>query len=124
MTHEHTRALVYISGPYTAPTPLDIHANIEVAHRMAVVLWNAGFGCITPHLNTAHFEHFCPDVPHAAWLEADLQMLESCDAILMLPGWEQSKGALMERDRAYELRLGVYESKLDLELAFPLGGAV
>ncbi len=119
------RALVYISGPYTADTALGIHENIEVAHRTSVNLWNAGFGCVTPHLNTTHFEHFCPDVPHAAWLEADLRMLEGCDAILMLPGWEQSKGAVMERDRAYELRLGVYEWASDLERAFPNdGGAV
>ncbi len=118
------RAVVYISGPYMADTPLGISDNIAAAHRMAVDLWNAGFGCLTPHLNTAHFEYFCPAVTHAAWLEADLRMLDGCDALLLLPGWEQSKGALMERDRAYELRIGVYESRAELELGFPIGGAV
>lgn len=42
------------------------------------------------------------------WLEIDLKTLEKCDAIFMMPGWENSKGAVMEYKKAKELKLEIY----------------
>ena len=38
-------------------------------------------------------------------LKMDLKLLECAEAICLLPGWENSKGARAERARAKELRL-------------------
>lgn len=42
------------------------------------------------------------------YMALDLGMLEVCDAIYMMSGWADSKGARQELDRAVELGLEVY----------------
>jgi len=67
----------------------------------------------TPHLNTAGFEVDCPEIPNGG-----LDRRRHCDppapararaAVLLLPGWEQSKGARLERDWAIHLNLEVFD---------------
>jgi len=45
------------------------------------------------------------------WMRVDLKALLDCDRILLLPGWDQSKGALIERRLAEDLGLQVDEYK-------------
>jgi hypothetical protein len=67
----------------------------------------------TPHLNTAHFEVDCPEVPNEDWIDGDIAILRLLPraraAVLLLPGWEQSKGARLERDWAIHLNLEVFD---------------
>ncbi len=35
--------------------------------------------------------------PYPCWVRASLRMMLECDSVLMLPGWQQSKGASLER---------------------------
>lgn len=86
------KLLVYTSGPYTG----NVGQNIVNARAMAIKLWEAGFAVICPHLNTSHFEQDC-NVTHEDFLEGDLRMIEGCDAVLMLEGWEKSAGSIKER---------------------------
>ena len=39
-------------------------------------------------------------IPHEAYMKIALAMLDACEAVYMLKGWQQSKGAMMEHDRA------------------------
>lgn len=39
------------------------------------------------------------------YIRLDMALLEACDAICLLPGWQNSTGAKRERARARELRL-------------------
>lgn len=93
------KPLVYISGPYTVG---NIDQNIVKARAMAIKLWEAGFAVICPHLNTANFEQDC-DAIYSDFLEGDLRMIEGCDAMLMLKGWDSSPGARQEREHAQSL---------------------
>ena len=67
----------------------------------------------TPHLNTAGFEIDCPEISHQEWIDGDLAILRLLPraraAVLLLPGWEQSKGARLERDWAIHLNLEVFD---------------
>lgn len=85
--------LVYIAGPFRAPTAWEIEQNIRAAEELALEVWRAGFTCICPHLNTRHFQGALPD---AAWLNGDLIILGRCDALLALPKFGQSEGAKAE----------------------------
>ena len=95
-----TRPILYIAGPYSAGNGRTVAENIAVARRYAVAAANAGWMPFTPHLNTAHFEDSCPNVSHQEWLAGDLRILKKlkpgCDAILLLPNWEQSEGTILE----------------------------
>jgi len=95
--------ILYLAGKYRG----DIDANIAAARKVAIELWEAGFTVICPHLNTAHFEVDCR-VPEEAYLRGDLEILNRCDAIVMLPGWQSSEGACAERECALHAIIPVY----------------
>ena len=88
--------IIFVSGPYRG----NIAENIQKAKEASIQLWQDGYAVITPHLNTAHFDGYCPD---EVWLAGDLEILRRCDVIFMLPGWEQSEGAMAEHALAEEL---------------------
>lgn len=51
--------LIYVAGPYTAPTRDGVEANIAAAERVGIVIAKLGGMPVIPHANTAHpeFEH-------------------------------------------------------------------
>lgn len=89
---------VYIAGPMTGLPDL----NFPVFHRVAAELRARGAEVVNPaELN--------PD-PTADWtdcMRADLKALVDCSAIVMLPGWEKSRGATLEHHVATKLDLRV-----------------
>ena len=107
------RPILYLSGPYSPVNGRTVAENIAVARAHAVAAARKGWFPFTPHLNTAHFEDFCPNVSHQEWLDGDLTILRALShagvAVLLLPGWEQSKGARLERDWAIHLNLEVFD---------------
>lgn len=100
--------LLYLSGRYNAETHNGISENIVVARKIAVNLWEQGFSVLCPHMNTCHFEVDTQRVTHDDWLRGDLEMLIRCDAIIMLPGWEESKGANIELGIAAKYEIPTY----------------
>ena len=97
--------LVYVSGPYTAPTPEQVAANVERARAAACQLMRLGYAVICPHTMTAGWEG--EGITYDQFVAADLEIVRRCDAILLLPGWSGSKGALAEYRMA--VRAGVAE---------------
>jgi hypothetical protein len=55
----------------------------------------------------------CPVSKYEAWMKRDFAWIRTCDAICLLPGWEQSPGAKRELALALalDLEIIVYESK-------------
>jgi hypothetical protein len=79
---------VYIAGPMTGIEAL----NFPAFHAEAKRLRAAGFDVVNP-------AEINPD-PAAAWTDCmfeDLKALSTCDGIVLLPGWERSDGAQIER---------------------------
>ncbi len=97
--------VVYIAGPYRGPNAWDIEQNIRRAEELSLEVWKIGAAALCPHTNTRHFQGAAPD---DLWLEGDLEMLRRCDAVLMVPGWQRSQGALAEREEALVRGLQVF----------------
>lgn len=105
--------IVYLSGKYSG----EIDDNIAAARTIAIELWERGYTVLCPHLNTANFEIDC-EADYRDYLIGDMEMIAACDAVVMLPGWEDSKGARLERD--FALECGMFDQNDDCYIFFPI----
>lgn len=97
------RPLVYVSGPYTASTPEQLARNIEMAKQAGLKVRALGLVPIVPHLAILNDDPkvFTYDNAMAECLE----ILDRCDAVLMMEGWRESHGA--QRECSVALRAGI-----------------
>lgn len=105
--------LLYIAGPYRAPTVNGIFHNIIEARKRMEWAWQNGWVPVCPHTNSAFSDGIVPD---DIILEGYLHLLTKCEAILRMHGWQNSNGAMEESVLASNLGLKV------LEDPFPPGG--
>jgi hypothetical protein len=114
------KTLIYIAGPYSNDNPDLIDENIGKARQIAIILMDMGYGVIVPHLNTFKFENNCKNTTYEDFQELYLKlMIRSSDAVLFIPGWQDSKGCKMEKLVADALDLPVYTVVNDLIEDFP-----
>ncbi len=129
--------IIYIAGPYRAPTAWRIAENVRAAERVGLEVARAGAMPLIPHANTAHFQgegpvngphdfgdgigrlcKHCGAMPgeapvchmHSAdgfWLDGTLELMRRCDAVLLVPGWESSSGTRAEIEEALALKMQV-----------------
>jgi len=100
-----TQRLIYIAGPLRASSPEAIAVNVSSASRVALALWRMGASVICPHLNSGWFYG---KLTEEAALAGCLTMLRRCDALVLAPGWEESRGSRDERAEAYLRKLEVF----------------
>ena len=110
---------IYIAGPYTGPTHdhrsfYQIERHILQAAETAKFLCENGIGFFCPHLHSAHFEVIAPDVKPEYWYELDLHLMQACDALYLLPGWENSKGSLRELEIMQEWGRPIFDDLLEV----------
>jgi len=99
--------LIYVAGPYRSKCEWQLEGFLRHAEDASLKLWKEGWAVICPHKNTAHFGGAL-GIPDSVWLDGDLEIISRCDAIYMLKGFEDSKGATAELERALDLGLDVY----------------
>lgn len=102
--------LVYCAAPYRAPTGWGIDCNIQRARQAGADVARLGAMPVVPHANTAHYDGLASD---SFWLLGTLALLERCDAIYLVPGWERSSGARAECDYAEQHGKPIF-SELDV----------
>lgn len=98
----------YLSGPMSG-LPGN---NLELFAAVARSMRDAGIDVVNPG------EVKLAGAP--TWLDfmrADLALLLGCDGIVMLPGWERSKGARIEHELARGLGFWVMEANAFLPMA-------
>lgn len=104
--------VLYISGQFSSTDNLHgVDQNILTASKYALTAWRRGWAVICPHKNTAGYQH--TDIDYNVWMDGDLAFIDRMcpdkgDALFMLPNWEKSKGAMMERDYAASKGLRIY----------------
>jgi hypothetical protein len=101
---------VYVAGKYNDSDVIKILSNMRLGMRTCVEVFKRGFAPFCPWLDyqfslmLREGENLTVEDYYAysmAWLEAS-------DCVLMLPNWEDSKGAIAEKKRADELYIPVY----------------
>lgn len=92
---DHIRQ-AYIAGKYSSPNPDDILTNVRIAIQAAGDVANNGFFPIIPHTAIGH-----RGVSWGAAMEKCMNLISALspehDILVLLPGWEFSRGARVER---------------------------
>jgi hypothetical protein len=104
--------VIYVAGPYRAGTERGVLNNIRNAEAVAIEVWRAGFVALTPHLNTRLFGGICSD---DVWLNGALELMQRCDGVILVPGWEKSSGTIAEIEKAKNLNIPVFENVIDIK---------
>ena len=102
---------VYIAGPISG---LDSAKAVEAFHRAEERLLAAGHEPVNPYAVEPLCLTGCLDGEGAAhrwdcFMRACLPLLAGCHAIFLLPGWRDSRGALLEHHIAEALGMEVFE---------------
>jgi hypothetical protein len=97
--------VVYIAGPYTAPTSWKREQNIRAAESQSMKLWRAGVAAVCVHTNA---RYFYGEVPESTAIAIDDAILLRCDGLLLVPGWQESPGTLRELEIAKSRGIRVF----------------
>jgi len=120
--------VVYIAGPYLPKSEVfgaalgEWRENVRQADAAGRALCGAGYAVIVPHKNTYGWD----DEPGLGWedfLRMDEALIERCDMVVLLPRWEQSRGALREKAFAESRGIRVVEYIL-WDFAGEIGGGI
>lgn len=102
---------VYVAGPYSANNVLDVLRNIGRGEKVCSELFSKGFYPFCPW----HDKSFVTDNPDGdftveQFYKYSLAWLEVSDCMLVLPGYETSKGTLAEIQCALAKDIPVFYS--------------
>lgn len=95
----------YIAGPYTGQLNkfgvvdrLDEDINIYNAAKVAFEYYLKGYAVYCPHLQTSYIDRNFNDgeLDYEDWLAQDIYWINKCDVVVFLPGWKESRGAVIE----------------------------
>lgn len=103
--------VVYVAGKFRGPTAWDVEQNIRRAEAVGMDVARLGAAPLIPHANTRFFHGTLTD---DFWLAATMAMLERCDAVMLVSGWETSAGTRAEVARARERGIQVFEYMSEL----------
>ena len=102
------KPLVFVTGPYSAPTTAGIGANIRRAIDIGRRLFQKGYYPIVPHLLVREYYEYGSKSPifgYEPLMEYTMAIVQKCDILLL---YESSPGADRERRLAESLGIPVY----------------
>lgn len=94
--------VIYLSGPMTGY----LNYNYDAFHEAAAILRRQGFIVLNP----AEHHSGRQDLTRAEYMRGDFFDILGADGIAVLPGWEHSRGALMEILMGASLDLPIFEA--------------
>jgi hypothetical protein len=97
--------LLFISGAFTSCE--DLIFITRAANEIAIKAWERGWSVISVHKNCFGFG-VTEFLTYDQWTKGLLSQIAKCDAILVLPNWENSKGVKIEMKFAGENNIPVY----------------
>lgn len=110
ITNDHIYT-VYVAGAYSGYI-MDVASNIRKGRRMCIDLVLSGYN---PYCPWNDWEWaVVADIPIEAFQRVGIAHLLKSDCVLLVPGWEDSKGTRREIEIAQEMGIPVFESMTEL----------
>jgi hypothetical protein len=107
---------VYVAGPFSADNVIDVLDNMRRGMRLCTEVMLAGCAPFCPWFDY-HFQLMLRGTEHLTvndYYDYSTAWLKASDAVLRLPGWEDSKGAWAEIAQAREMNIPVFDTVDDL----------
>lgn len=98
---------VYIAGPFSADTSYEVERNVRRAEMYIYPLAKLGVCPVCPH---TMYRTFDGTFTYEIWIQITKALLKPCEAILMLPDWERSKGSRGERQDSIDVKRPIFYS--------------
>lgn len=108
--------VVYVAGPYRGLNRDAVELNIQVARAVGLEAVRKGWSPLIPHANSGHLDALI-NLPDQFWLDATLELMRRCDAVVLCPGWARSAGTEGEIREARRIGLPIYANDNDLPTA-------
>lgn len=108
---------IYVAGAYSSDNVIGVLNNINIGIRLSTILLLKGFSPFCPwldfqfHLSLRENEKLNVE----DYYKYSIDWLKVSDALLLVPGWENSKGTLKEIKVAKSLLIPVFETVEELE---------
>lgn len=112
--------IIYVAGPFTAPTAEGIRANIRAAAALGHIVRSLGAGALVPHLIGAPYVleascvQFADPFGYDWWIQETMEMLRRSDAVVLVSGWQESSGSRGEVKEAQRLGKPVFQTVAEL----------
>jgi hypothetical protein len=103
--------VVYLAGAFRGSTAWEVECNVRRAEEVGHAVLKAGAMPLIPHANTRFFHGECED---QFLVDGTLELMRRCDAVLRVPGWENSVGTRGELHEASRLRMPVLHTMEEL----------
>lgn len=100
---------VYVAGAYSADNVIDVLKNIGRGQQVCAELFSKGFAPFCPW----HDKSYVIDLPYddftvEQFYEYSIAWLKVSECMLVLEGYENSKGTLKEIEIAKEMNIPIY----------------
>lgn len=103
--------VVYVAGPYRAPTAWGRQQNIHRAMEVAAEVWKLNAVALCPHANSSNLDGIVPD---QSFLDGTLELLRRSDAMILVDGWHDSAGTKGEIDLCERVGKPIFTSTAQL----------
>ena len=112
---------IYIAGAIRSTDPLQFLENIRRGMRLSAQAIMAGYAVYSPFVDFNFFLQLHPGerIPVEMIQAQSMAWLEVCDAVLVVPGWENSQGTAAEIAVAHVEGIPVVYSLEELSLTLP-----
>lgn len=109
--------VVFISGPFRGDNGWEVEKNIRKAEELSFEVWKlaergAKVAVICSHTNTRYFDGTMDD---QVWIDGTQALLLKSDAMLLVPGYENSEGTLGEIEFCKERGIPYFKTVAELE---------